>query len=203
MLFSVFYRLPWPAGSGILASLYIAAVGALCAEWQKRLPYSIKPTALNVSFDEDDGRKNGGGVGVHEVCGSVKGDHDGKDIMVNDVARTMVGVADKGHGDPAAAAAAASVDDRDVENANRNENTVEVDEEKIIERVDGEGRGDAGEDLRAVASGHDAEEGAGPQQDKQRRQEEVELKRSWLDVGGVLGNDDLYLRTSAYLEGTT
>lgn len=181
--------MPWPAGSGILASLYIVAVGTLCAEWQKHLPYSIKPTSVNVSFGEEDGRKNCGGVGVSGDCGG------GKDNIVNGVARATIGVPDKGHED-------ASVDSCEVENANENGNTVEVSEENVVEKVDGEERGDVGEDLRAVTSGHGAEEGAGPQQDKQRRQEEVELKRSWLDVGGVLGNDDLYLRTSTYLEGT-
>lgn len=163
-----------------MASLYIVAVGTLCAEWQKHLPYSIKPTALNVSFGEEHGRKNIGGVGVS----------DGKDSIVN------AGAANQDHGD-------GSVDGCNIENANGNGNTVEVGEENVVEKVDGEERGDVGGDLRAVTSGHGAEEGAGPQQDKERREEEVmELKKSWLDVGGVLGNDDLYLRTSRYLEGT-
>lgn len=55
--------------------------------------------------------------------------------------------------------------------------------------------GEGGEHGSTVAeasavSGHRAEDGAGP-----------ERKKSWLQVGGVLGTDELYLRNSTFLEG--
>ena len=60
---------------------------------------------------------------------------------------------------------------------------------------EGEGKGeDAGEEKeegKKDEGGHRAEEGAGPAR-----------KKSWLDVGGVLGTDELYLRTSGFLDGT-
>ncbi|CAM9525354.1 unnamed protein product [Ectocarpus sp. 8 AP-2014] len=56
----------------------------------------------------------------------------------------------------------------------------------------GDGDGDAAEASAAVTV-HGAEGGAGAGAGP-------EEKKNWLDVGGVLSNDDLYLRNSAYLE---
>lgn len=62
------------------------------------------------------------------------------------------------------------------------------------ESGDGESAEAAVATTTSPSSGQRPEDGAGPKREK-------EEEKSWLDVGGVLGTDDLYLRSSAYLEG--
>ncbi|CAM9667725.1 unnamed protein product, partial [Discosporangium mesarthrocarpum] len=64
-------RLPWPARTGLLASLYMSTAGLLCAMWQERLPYRHATTTSSPGGGEDPvvdalarGEKEEGRVGV-------------------------------------------------------------------------------------------------------------------------------------------
>ncbi|CAN0286445.1 unnamed protein product, partial [Ectocarpus sp. 12 AP-2014] len=176
--------LPWPAGSGLLASVYITAAGTLCAMWQERLPYSVgaaaaaaaavatSTAAAAAAAAAGEGEKAGGRdcTGVETAVGAAPR----PPLLEGADANEGAGVDDTTSGSP----------DEDGSGSSGGSPA------EVEGGQGGEGDVDAAEASAAVTVHGVEGGGAGPE----------EKKKSWLDVGGVLGNDDLYLRSSAYLE---
>eukprot|EP00903_Cladosiphon_okamuranus_P009715 g9240.t1 len=236
--------LPWPAGSGLLASLYITAAGSLCIMWQERLPYSVGTAALagvsstdglsqgggsgNDSSNDDAAAADtttattagagasgsGGGVGGSATAVATSGtsgsghvvlaNTDSASVPASSPPPTVAGTTDD-QGNPRLESVLDAAPTGGEEGSGGGGGGSTVSPTKVAR--DGEvpaaattGEGWAGDgDVAAAAAATAAastisseqqpEDGAGPEREK-----------SWLDVGGVLGTDDLYLRSSAYLE---
>ncbi|CAN0260014.1 unnamed protein product [Ectocarpus fasciculatus] len=219
--------LPWPAGSGLLASLYITAAGTLCAMWQERLPYSVGAAAAAAArgvssqgdgpdhVDDHQGKVEGEPVAAAAdatttAAAAAASATTAAAAAVAAAAGVEGGKAGAGGGTGVVAAVGSPSPPPLLEGSSANEGA-DVDGTGTAGNTGDDGSGSSGgspaedeggqggevdgdaAEAEAAAAGtvHEAEVGgAGPE----------EKKKSWLDVGGVLGNDDLYLRNSAYLE---
>ncbi|CAM9900360.1 unnamed protein product [Scytosiphon promiscuus] len=223
-------RLPWPAGSGLLASIYITAAGMLCAMWQERLPYSVGAAARHAAAlegsrkendaenDGDDSSRRSSGVAAATVtpaAATTERAVGGDSALSASVAPALGGGGGGGGGGESSGKASASDESTAVAvgfpspRPSLEGGTAVPEDRAAVDGDqesggggggDGDGspiaegeEGDKGDDTAAAAagdgSGHQAEDGAGP-----------ERRKSWLEVGGVLGTDGLYLRNSAFLE---
>lgn len=225
-------RLPWPAGSGLLPSLYISAVGLLCATWQERLPYSVGATAATPTSDHgfDDNAE------PTAVVVAVEGLPDARSAGETTVAVKSNGAAgdgvadgenDSGGGvDPDGAGVVGSAGLEAPVVVPSSSPSLSSSISRGGSDAVGGGTGDGGgdpngrsaggsEEEKGVASdgkadaliqsGEVGEEAVGAENGAEVREGGTEGgaksgRRSWLEVGGVLGTPDLYLRNAAYLK---
>lgn len=214
--------LPWPAGSGLLASLYITAVGTLCTMWQERLPYSVGgATTAGVSSAGDGLNRDGDGsnadttaTAAHAAAAAAAG----VDVLA------VAGVTDKdagGSGSGSGKVSATVADDVvavrpsspppcSVQGGDEDPDLPSAKDGETGSGSDGPGAGEDSSGGGSASSPADEEHGGGDTvvaaatESCEHRPEGgagPEREKSWLDVGGVLGTDDLYLRNPAYLEG--